>query len=225
MRIALALAPMLVTGCFDGPDHEEVPGVGGVSVTVTDSFSGTVEARACLGAKFLVCEGETTVVELRHDGVVTPMTFSGFFPAHQATAPMGDPTKPFVITDGVAPAEMFLPPAFDLAGDFAAERRLGDVIEMNWTPGDSPMRWDVNFTCGNGGGGVLGGALDDADGSLRVEVSEIAAEIQKVGNFTPTDCDVEIKVLRILEGTLHEHFRAGLATGVQERKFGFAIVN
>jgi hypothetical protein len=54
--------------------------------------------------------------------------------------------------------------------------------------------------------------------ALRLDVADVAADIEKTGNFTAENCDVEVRVLRILDGnpppTLPRASRDGRAAAV-----------
>lgn len=220
MRISFVFALLLV-GCVF---HEDDP-ISLGDVKVTASGSDRVAASACLDAGFLDCKNSVSNLELRHDNVTTPMPYTGFlFAEHQAGAPLGDPTSLFDITDGVAHANIFLPPPFTLAGGPTGHLDRGETFQLTWEPGTSAMRWDFDYSCdGGGGGAATGGSARDRDGALTIDTTQIVDTIAD-GHLTG-ECTVTLQVARVLHGTIEGNLHTKLAAGVQRRSVMFTITS
>jgi hypothetical protein len=220
MRIPFVFACAFAIPACGGSNSDEVPSTGDVHVTADGTAN--VQARACLDAGFLACNGKDVKLTLVHDGTSTPMPYDGFlFPAHAASAPLGNPSTPFTITDGTHAVTVSLPPAFTVAGGPAAPVSRGTKFNLTWEPGTSAMRWDFDILCDNGGGGGEGGSATDRFGSVTIDTAPIFKTFDE-GKLMGT-CMATVKVMRVLAGEMESGFPATEGTGVWQSSVAFPI--
>lgn len=117
---------------------------------------------------------------------------------------------------------MTLPPAFELAG-LSDELALSSSLHLTWAADDTPMRWDVSYSCTEISGVATGGPIDERAGALTIDGAELVDLIGEP-NVADGSCIATIDVLRIREGSLDKAFPATLATGIQSRSFDVHLV-
>jgi len=224
MRTVTVAVLAILVGCTD----DDATQLG--DVKVVDDGGTRAFASACLDADFLDCNGEDTTLVLNHEGIGTPMPFEGFlFPLHQCEAPLVDPITEFDITDGRLHARMFLPPRFELDRlaeeivELSSSDASTDSVTVSWERGDSPMRWDVEYTCDMGGGGAVGEDIDDGDGRLVLFAKQLVDRLPE-DRRGDTTCVFTVKLSRVQRGKMDDDFPATLATGIQQRSFGARVV-
>src|SRR5262249_19174671 len=154
-------------GCSSPP----IPGPGDVSIT--SDGTAMVQATACLDSDFFGCHRSDAILALMHDGKSTVMRYGAFGVGyHACDADLGDPTTPFVVTDGVANATVVLPPAFELSGGSDQPLTRDDRLHLTWDRDSTPMRWDFDYECDTLGGSIDGGRVDD-DGATDIDLGRI----------------------------------------------------
>lgn len=204
MRIKPVLALFVLVGCAE----EDAIRLG--DVKAIDNGTNAIAVTACLDDEgFLSCGQSATPLEVVHAGVTTPMPYAGLiFPNHRATIELRDRGEDIVVLDGAAQARMRLPPAFELA-----KTQTDDQITITWTAAGVPMLWEMNYSCGDGGGFVAGDEIDD-NGSVTIELDRLR---DGVDHPDPASCAISVELSRVLPGTIDHSFPASYPTGIARR--------
>lgn len=205
----------LLAACTDSAPPE----IGGTDVMVTSTGGTTVDASACLDRRFLECARSATPPTVTHDGMTTEMPYTGIFPSHRATIPLGDRNAPFKIAHRSATAMIMLPAPFDLAPASMTASRGGQVT-VSWQPADFDMEWVFEYDCGDGSGGAqFGGPVHDASGALTIAADDLFGMVPDAAT-----CTGRLVIARWLDGSIDADFGATTVSGGERRVVAVKLV-